>query len=325
MRHILIIIGLLLSLLFLLQGIWFTLRTDYSVALAPQTSQEEKIEKEASATLVKDLLFPQVPAPIPDLTQGYLFTEERTLEEGDTQKTEEEGQPGGEKPVDLAQVFYEGSIIKGANKVAIIITSALEVAAGPKLPSSPPKKGGAGPHPGATVTRHLQLKTGEALGEYVVADILPDKVVFKKGEETIEKLLYDPAKQRVAATGPPPSGPAEQKGPPGQPQPGVSPHPPGTRGDAAQKKRIQRPPVPPSPQSFAGRNPDGTPQTSPVSPPPAPVPPSGVQTPEDQELENQIQEQQIQQMLNALPPDQQTDNALEEILTNILQQQGGRR
>lgn len=320
MRHILIIIGLLLSLLFLLQGIWFTLRTDYIVALAPQTSQEEKIEKEASATLVKNLLFPEVPTSIPDLTQGYLFTEERTLEEGDMQKAEEEGQTGGEKAVDLAQVFYEGSIIMGENKVAIIITSALEVAAGPKQPFSFPKKGGAGPHPGATVTRHLQLKTGETLGEYVVADILPDKVVFKKGEETIEKLLYDPAKQRVAA-----AVPVEQKSPPGQPQPGVSQHTPGTRRDAAQKKRILRPPVPPSPQSFAGRKPDGTPQTSPVSPPPAAVPPPEVQTPEDQELENEMQEQQIQQMLNALPPDQQTENALEEILTNILQQQGGQR
>jgi len=311
MRHILIIIGLLLSLLFLLQGIWFTLRTDYTVAPAPQTSQEEKIEKEASATLVKDLLFPEVPASIPDLTQGYLFTEERTLEEGDLQKAEEEGQVGGERSVDLAQVFYEGSIIKGENKVAIIITSALEVAAGPRQPLSFPKKGGAGPHPGATVTRHLQLKTGETLGEYVVADILPDKVVFKKGEETIEKLLYDPAKQRVAAAGPPLSGPAEQKSSPAKPLPGVSPHPPGIKGAAAQKRRIQRPPVPPSPQSFAGRNPDGTPQNGPVAPPPAPVPPSDAQTPEDQEQENQIQEQQIQQMLNALPPDQQTDNALE--------------
>ena len=139
----------------------------------------------------KIALQPVVPGIMPDLNHGYPFNAERHLEG--------EGEPGGVDAVGTGQLInvnvnklvYSGSIIGGNFRKAIVSFPAA-AAVGPKLKllnrrmRAPAK------------LEHTMLKEGDILGSYRVAAIFPDKIVFKRGEETLEKFLYDPDKKRSA-------------------------------------------------------------------------------------------------------------------------------
>lgn len=181
-------------------------------------------------------LYPAVPARLPDMTDGYLFTETRSIE-GEAPA----GRNVSSHLVDIDDVLYEGSLIVGDTRKAII--------------SYPEKKGGvtrAGRYGAKSRNvgkdlEHVQLIVGEAISGYKVVEILPEKIVFEKSGERIEKKLYDSDKQRQITSSPQKSSPQSVvREPPKtvRQSPTVTPD----RSAPDKKERINRRPPPPPPE-----------------------------------------------------------------------------
>jgi hypothetical protein len=143
---------------------------------------------------------PALPGVMPDLKEGYLFNQERMLANAEAPSAQEgnaEMDASQGVRVSIDQVTYVGSIITKKFSRAIVVYPAANNAAQPTTPffsrssSKPP----------AATEDHAQLEVGEMLGGYKVTEILPDKLILSKGDEKVEKLLYEPGKKRKA---PPP-------------------------------------------------------------------------------------------------------------------------
>lgn len=124
--------------------------------------------------------YPKVPSSLPDLSKGYIFNKKRSLGEGKG--------PIKSQNVDLDDVIYTGSIITSPSRIALI---SVHEEADIKRRLRRPKKGK------QTKNKHMRLSAGDTFGSYNVAEVLPDKIIFSKGGEKFEKLLYDPTKQRI--------------------------------------------------------------------------------------------------------------------------------
>jgi hypothetical protein len=231
MMRIAILIALLISLLTLTR---FGLR----LIEPPPASGPPPIKQEVAAAspiepeTTKPSYYPVVPQPLPDLNTGYLFTETRSVAgEGEGPGTKGGLEKIGEPEVDIYAVVYIGSIITSNLRKAII--------------SAPPPKDGqqkaAVGKPGRTAASrrataaqaraqaYVRVTQGELFRGYMVKLISPDKIVFERGEEMVERLLYDPAKKRAA--GPPvfrgPSAPVAT--PPPTPERPILAEPPESR------------------------------------------------------------------------------------------------
>ncbi len=145
---------------------------------------------------------PAVPESLPDVEKGYLFSEKR--------KVEKDAAPGEAKPVAvepgpevLDSVTYTGSLIVGDLRRALVIFQepTREVGPGNRRPVAS-RRPGAPPPPPPSVQgqpQNKQLIQGDRLLGYVVALIEPDRIIFEKGEQKVEKFLYDRNKKRLAA------------------------------------------------------------------------------------------------------------------------------
>ncbi len=186
-----------LLLLLVAQGVFF-----FSSDPARMTEDTGPQESSPAATGIgteqaEVALTPQIPEPLPDLRNNYLFNRNRFLPP--LQAGQETEAPASEETtVDLAGILYAGSVITGQQTTGIIYFSP---AAG-ELPSifEPLDSRGGVPH--------KQVRVDEKLGDYRVSSIAPDKIVFERNGETVEKLLFDPAKTRNA----PPAGPMSPAG-----------------------------------------------------------------------------------------------------------------
>lgn len=244
----------------------------------PEVASKKAAPAAEAAPMAKvKAMQPVVPAILPDLKSGYLFNPERMLAGAEPQPAEE---PVKQEEVDsnklgitasIGEVTYAGSIITDAFSRALILYPPAKAAAQPAMSKSSKRKAPAAAAP-AGGEEHAQIGVGDILDGYEVAEILPDKLIFKKGEETIEKLLRDPEKKRQApapramaapaAAGGPPRPPAMGGGAPGggpaatgiqsttiggaaPPAPAVPPVPGG--GTAAGTSAIATPPPPPTP------------------------------------------------------------------------------
>ncbi len=164
--------------------------------IPPALPAVEKKKDVPMRNTVKDVAFyPSVPSPLPDLNQGYLFNEERFLQGEVEAVAEEEAESGTELSVDIDTVEYAGSIIIGDMRKGLISYAAKQapVAAKIKVRSRSPVR--------IKSRKYAQLLAGDSLSGYKVVSVEPDKMVFVKGTETIEKMLHDPEKVRLA---PPP-------------------------------------------------------------------------------------------------------------------------
>lgn len=176
---------------------------------------------------LKDLQ-PVVPGVLPDLKDGYLFNPARTLVEEKPQPVVEEPvapeiQPSG-VDASIDEVTYVGSIITDAFSQAIIsYPGGPKVKAPPKQLRSPRSSRVKAPQKSSGPEEHARLEIGDTLDGYEVAEILPDKLIFSKGEEKVEKLLHDPDKKREA----PPRNAGALSGPPRMQQGGGAPPRPG--------------------------------------------------------------------------------------------------
>ncbi len=266
-----IVLALLLSAAVMMRGVASDWRKS---PLAPADNAVKKAtpagEAMPAAQQVKALQ-PVVPGVLPDLKMHYLFNPERMLAGADMPPAEvidSEAASGNAQGItaSMGEVTYAGSIIADNFSRAIILYPAAKSKPQPVTSKSskgkapPPAKSGAG-----GTEEHAQLEVGDVLDGYTVAEILPNKLIFTKGEETVEKLLYDSAKKRQA---PPPRPAAAPFGAGGPPRPqqipvgGPTPPTPPAPGTVAQPAS----PAPPAPGAVA-----------PPAPPPA-LPP-GIKQP----------------------------------------------
>lgn len=224
MLRLIIIASLLLTLVFSVRGIILTWLADELPAAPSGKSEDSGDMGTAAGPRLKDVRSSlKLPDPMPDLHDGYLFTEERTLGEHTSQdaETEAQGPADAETQMDLKDLKYDGSIIIGEKKVALVTYPKTELAESGAAPSSPPTKQRPGAHtasPSLTGEKaHAMLAQGDTFGRYRVAEVAPDKIIFEKNNEMYEKLLYDPTKSRPTAPAPTgkPGGPPQSS--PGQP------------------------------------------------------------------------------------------------------------
>jgi|GEM_PF-3527839 len=124
--------------------------------------------------------YPAIPT-LPDLHLGYLFNAERNLAG--------RGRSGNTvAAANVHELIYAGSIIMGKNSKALLSF--------PLAPQSTDARPGAPARGGAA---YFHVAPGDSVGGYIVSEILPQKIVLKKGTEVVEKNLFDPRKQRAAA------------------------------------------------------------------------------------------------------------------------------
>ena len=301
-----IVLALLLSSAVLMRGV----ASDWRKSIpTPAESSAKKAAPASEAALpqVKPLQ-PLVPSILPDLKDGYLFNPERMLAgpappevEAKADEAAAENAPG--IAASIGDVTYAGSIIADNFSRAIILYKEKAPDKG-KTPAPPPASRSSKAKPPASTPgaaggeKHAQLEVGDVLDGYQVAEIDPDKLVFTKGDETVEKLLHDPEKKRQA---PPPRAAA---GPPGGPG---TPRPPGlqatTIGGAtsAVPPAGANPPIPPAPGAV-------TPPTPPMPPvpgavtPPAPVTAPTVKSPTSPQAASSPTAQPVRRMVISRQP-----------------------
>ncbi len=196
------IIAIALSLSFILlarEGIESFRSVDMQEA--PVKVKKQDKSKDKKRPVVPNLQFyPSVPSPLPDLYAGYLFNEERFLEkEGDKDKEEPKDESGTELAVDIETVYYTGSIIIGNLRKGLISYSPKRTPAAAKKTKRPVKK----PASRQKSIKYAQLVAGDSLSGYKVVSVEADRIVFEKGSETVEKMLYDSEKKRIVPPPPP--------------------------------------------------------------------------------------------------------------------------
>jgi hypothetical protein len=189
--------------------------------------------------------YPAVPT-LPDLHLGYLFNAERNLAG--------RGRSGNTiAAANVHELVYAGSIILGKNSKALL-TLPVAAQSSDARPGAPARSGSA----------YFHVAAGDSVGGYTVSEILPKKIVFKKGTEVVEKNLFDPRKQRTVAETVRPGVPAVAAAPAPEGAPPAATPQPTTPAPRAPVPRAT------TPRSSYAVSPGLNPQPM---PPPAPLPP----------------------------------------------------
>ena len=188
--RLLITIGLVLSLVFLANGMITTLKTDPLATLAAKPEKQKRARKAPVSRATR--FYPPPPPVLPNLNKDYIFNEERSLEGPSVAKT-----PTGKQEirVDMNEVFYLGSVItdkysKGIVSYPVSKAPTVPAAKGRRTTTRKPSKTGK--------RKQVFLVPGDSLSGYQVTVVAADRIVFKKGSEVVEKLLNDPDKTRKA-------------------------------------------------------------------------------------------------------------------------------
>lgn len=180
-----ITICLLFSLLFMIGGIATTIKTD-PLSVKQENKKKKRAQQSKPEPAIKPIRFyPAPPAKLPDLNTGYLFNENRS-QGGTAQQKGADGQQIN--VVDVKDVFYVGSIIVGETRKGLVSYPTAKK----KSTASKAKR-----KTSSSNNEQVFLKLGDNLGGYEVTDVEPDKIVFKKGSDVVEKMLNDPDKQRM--------------------------------------------------------------------------------------------------------------------------------
>lgn len=217
----------------------------------PVVESQAKEESEVPEAMVFN---PEIAKPLPDLNQGYVFVEDRELDESDLDEFTSDGKKEPEivSSTDLEEVFYEGSVIIGELRKALVAYPAAPANVEKGSRTRAPVKGRA-----ASVLQHEQLDQGALFMGFVVARVEEDRIVFEKDGEKIEKFLHDQNKSRVVV-----------RGRAGQP----------TRAAAAEASPVASPPAvtraPEPPTEVTPRNTAPTPETGSGAPSKPPGPPA---------------------------------------------------
>lgn len=204
MYRIVLAITLSLSLLFLAKEGLHSLRSEAVPQTSVKTKKQVKTKDKKRSPNQIVQFYPSVPSPLPDLYEGYLFNEERFLENEENMKqVVQKAENGTELSVDIKTVFYTGSIIIGDIRKGLISYIPKQAAATTKskITKKTPKKVSKKTSSRQKSIKYAQLVAGDSLSGYKVVSVEADRIVFQKGPETLEKMLYDSEKKRIA---PPP-------------------------------------------------------------------------------------------------------------------------
>jgi len=165
------------------------------------------IEKKKSGGLEKKPLssfYPKPPVVMPNLDEGYLFTEARVR--GEEEVVEEAPPEEVENPegsVDMETLQYVGSIIIGELRKGMLSFSLRQ----PQSKSTPQRRIADRrsshmrkvPKKGSLQKKHATVSEKDEFYGYQVSEVGADRIVFAKGDATVEKMLYDPEKERMKA------------------------------------------------------------------------------------------------------------------------------
>ena len=179
MARLIIIILLSLGLLAQALAMISTLQDD-PLQKIEQTANK-KSNKQPTATGRMSAFYPRPPTKLPDLNKDYIFNGQRALAGAGNQGKEQRLQH-----VDINSVQYSGSIISGSTTRAILNYT---------LRTTTPLRRNL--RPGKQNQQHLQVTVGDTVDGYRVTEIFPEKIVFSRGNDKIEKHLYDQDKKRV--------------------------------------------------------------------------------------------------------------------------------
>ncbi|MCB2181905.1 MAG: hypothetical protein KQH63_07760 [Desulfobulbaceae bacterium] len=171
-----------------------------------QIVQKEQVKSGPRQQATKISFYPPVPTPLPDLNEGYPFNEQRYLADPDKVKVEEDVQGKGIE-VDLEEVMYNGSILIGDAARGLISYPDRTKVAAKKKRSIPRTRLNKRARARTRINKSKQLRaaknvkktvrTGDVIGGFRVASILPEKIVFQRGDEQVEKMLFDQKKKRI--------------------------------------------------------------------------------------------------------------------------------
>ena len=182
-----IIIALLASLVFLINS-------GFEAGQGKPFSKPDTSPKPMPASVPtqgKINFHPPVPGHLPDLNEKYLFNAERLLEEEDEPAFEDKDDLD-EFIADFDDVKYVGSIISSKSRKGIVSY--------PAKKKKPTRRRSKSSKPGRYSGKNLsyaRLVVDDKFSGHKVTGIFPDKMIFEKSGETIEKLLYDSEKQRI--------------------------------------------------------------------------------------------------------------------------------
>ncbi|MFZ5774065.1 MAG: hypothetical protein ACOY3Z_01075 [Thermodesulfobacteriota bacterium] len=242
-----IIAGLLLLLLGQGRGVIVVWRER-----PPRAAAQEKHQQAAKAAPAtgRFSLQPPVQGAAPEFNQGYLFNAERSLA-GDGARG-----PQAKNAVNVGwdKMQYNGSIIGGSETKALLSYP---------LGGQPASPGGGIPQ----AHGFLRVVVGDMVNGYRVTEILPERIVFAKGEQKIIKPLHERGRERFqpqqsgsapAAGQPPPAPPPAAA--PGQeaakPQAGAAPAAPPRRGTESPLESGAPRPSTPRKRPLQPQNPD---------------------------------------------------------------------
>ena len=136
----------------------------------------------------KSIFYPMPPNNLPSLHQGYIFAPERMLEgerRGTTSKSVGR--------VDVESVLYRGSFITKSSSKALLSYPAQRQAKRSRTPGVTVK-----------IMVNVWVNIGESIGGYLVKEIRPEKIVFSRDSERIEKYLYEPGRVQATSRSVPP-------------------------------------------------------------------------------------------------------------------------
>ncbi len=140
---------------------------------------------------------PPSTAALPNLEKGYLFNPERSLTGTDNTAAEKLNSANDLGiQTNISKVTYTGSIIGDNFKVAILTipTPKTRFRRLPENRFSPRNR--FQPPRNRSAVKNLRVKEGDLLSGYKVTAITPEKIIFEKDGDKVEKLLYDPDKKR---------------------------------------------------------------------------------------------------------------------------------
>ncbi|MBU0909323.1 MAG: hypothetical protein KKA54_20355 [Proteobacteria bacterium] len=189
---IILIIALFISFIFFSITVVESLQSRdipiHSGQVSPQKQQLPPLSNEIR-------FYPSLPARLPDLSEGYLFNQERKIQSAETL---EDMATDDTISIDVEEVRYAGSLISGSTRKGLIRypVATMPINRGVRSRVTAARKA-----PSAKWSSRV-VEEGETVSGYQVVSISPEVLVFEKGGSQFEKKLYTPDKERVAFTPP---------------------------------------------------------------------------------------------------------------------------
>ena len=160
---------------------------------SPKIEKDKKNKNGNYASKDSPSYNPKVSRDLPNPNNGYLFNSERHLEGNNS---EEQGIADDGLQVNIYEIHYDGSLILGKTKKALISYPVGKKVSGPIRSNTLKSK-----RKYSVQRSSIKMSLGDKLSGYTLSAIAPQKIVFSRGTENVEKLLYDQEKQRIVATG----------------------------------------------------------------------------------------------------------------------------